>query len=118
MGDSYGDEWVHYIYDLPSSLRRDHDGLQDRQVFAGWGDVSCSEFELGVGGRCLESSLHSLGIPKIPRAAVELSMLLEDDFRKMEEMIVLIKPEFAGHLEKRLEGMRTLTNFLRSGRLL
>ena len=66
----------------------------------------------------LRTILAFFGYTKIPKAAVELSMLLEDDFRMMEEMIVLIKPEFTGHLENRLEGMRTLTNFLRSGRLL
>ena len=65
----------------------------------------------------LQFILSLCGYTKIPREIVELSMLQEDAFR-----IIIRKLEKAGYeccgYKKSLEGQRTITAFLRSGKLL
>lgn len=72
----------------------------------------------------LRTILAFFGYVKVPKEAVEMSILLENDFRSITNIFWAqgeIKPKFkdlAQHLEVRKKAIQTLTQFLRSGRLL
>lgn len=58
------------------------------------------------------------GYVKVPKEAIEICMLIQDDFKSVIQLMTLIKPEMAEHLAERVKAMQTLTKFLRAGRLL
>jgi len=64
----------------------------------------------------IQTILSYFGYSKIPLAAVQLSMMQEGFFEKMLEHET--SEIGRGYLSKYLEGQKTLTGFLRSGKLL
>ena len=62
--------------------------------------------------------LAYFGYVKVPKEAIRICMLLEDDFKDLINLMTQIRPEFVDHLKVRYKAMKTLTNFLRSGKLL
>ena len=68
--------------------------------------------------------LAFFGYVKVPKEAVQMSMLLEDDFKDLIELFLDIGEdapsykEVAEHLRQRKRAMEVMTEFLRSGRLL
>lgn len=69
--------------------------------------------------------LAFFGYVKVPKEAVQMSMLLEDDFKDLIELFLDIGEdappsykEVAKRLKNRKRAMEVMTEFLRSGRLL
>lgn len=72
----------------------------------------------------MRTILAFFGYVKVPKEAIQMSMLIEDDFK---DMIIVCSIEgernpkfkqFAENLKVRQEVVATLTKFLRSGKLL
>lgn len=72
----------------------------------------------------IQTILAFFGYVKVPREAVQLCMVLEDDFKDLITLFLAIgenAPSYkklAEHLRERKRGMESMTAFLRSGRLL
>ena len=72
----------------------------------------------------IRTILAFFGYIKVPREAVQMSMLLEDDFKDLIDLFMDIGEDaptyknLAKHLKDRKRGMEAMTAFLRSGRLL
>ena len=63
----------------------------------------------------MKTILAFFGYVQVPKAAVELSMMTEDALKAVRKLLL---PEASAYLDKALEGAETLTEFLRSGRLI
>ena len=66
----------------------------------------------------MQTLLNLLGYAKIPKAAVQLSIAQENFFRDAVKAANKSSDLLKKHLKKRLEIQKTLTDFLRSGRLM
>ena len=72
----------------------------------------------------IELILAFFGYVKVPREAVQMCMVLEDDFKDLIDLFLDIGEhapsykQLAEHLRDRKRGMEAMTAFLRSGRLL
>jgi len=70
----------------------------------------------------IQTILAFFGYTKIPKEAIQISILLENDFK---DLILLFEgqsnpkfKQFAEHLKVREKALKTMTSFLRSGKLL
>ena len=72
----------------------------------------------------IRTILAFCGYVKVPVECIQMSMLLEDDFKDLIDLFLDIGEDvptykkLAVHLKSRKRAMETMTAFLRSGRLL
>ena len=66
----------------------------------------------------LKTILAFFGYVKVPKEAIQMSILIESHFKLLSEIIGHTEPELAERLKNLHKVAETLTDFLRSGRLL